>query len=36
VKLYQNVTIGAKSFRAAPDGSLIKASNGIPTLATKS
>ena len=24
VKLYQNVTIGAKSFRAAPDGSLIK------------
>lgn len=24
VKLYQNVTIGAKSFKAAPDGSLIK------------
>ncbi len=24
VKIYQNVTIGAKSFKAAPDGSLIK------------
>ena len=24
VKLYQNVTIGAKSFKAAPDGSLVK------------